>query len=255
VTDYSMMNRVDNLSLGPFVSRIYWAITGATARSSADLVRVALIAAADILVLGLTIRATAADANRGDPDWRTYSLWIATAIMLSPVGWHHYLLLLTIPMVQMVASAADGRTSSRSIWMAALAYLLSAVSLRLFNRFLVPPPTEFQLLFPWLARALEETSFLALLTGYVAAYWFATDRVLRVPQRGVVYAPKEPNPRPLPTWEGEQEQKSGPLFRAVRAFLSCSPSRARSALSFLFPFPLGKGLGVRFLDFFRRARA
>jgi len=30
-------------------------------------------------------------------------------------------------------------------------------------------------------RALEETSFVALLTGYIAAYWFATDHVRRVP--------------------------------------------------------------------------
>jgi len=65
--------------------------------------------------------------------------------------------------------------------MAALAYALSAVSLRVFNRFLIPPPTDFQRTFPWLVRALEETSFVALLTGYVAAYWFATDHVRRVP--------------------------------------------------------------------------
>jgi hypothetical protein len=61
--------------------------------------------------------------------------------------------------------------------MAASAYLLSAISLRAFSRFMVPPPTEFQLTFPWLARTLEETSFLALLTGYIAAYWFASDNV------------------------------------------------------------------------------
>ena len=58
-----------------------------------------------------------------------------------------------------------------------MAYAFSVVSLRVFNRFLIPPPTEFQHIFPWLARALEETSFIALLTGYIAAYWFATDRV------------------------------------------------------------------------------
>ena len=127
----------------------------------------------------MTIRATLADTNRRDPDWRIYSLWIATSIMLSPVGWHHYLVLLAIPFVQLVASAADGRSSSRAVWMAALAYALSVVSLRVFNRFLIPPPTGFQLIFPSLARALEETSFIALLTGYIAAYWFATDHPRR----------------------------------------------------------------------------
>jgi hypothetical protein len=181
VTDYSMMNRVDNLSLGPFVSRTFWALTGTASGSSTDWIRRVGIAVADIVVLGMTIRATLADANRGDPDWRIYSLWIATSIMLSPVGWHHYLVLLAIPFVQLAASAADGRSSSRAVWMAALAYVLSAVSLRVFNRFLMPPPTEFQLIFPWLARALEETSFIAFLTGYIAAYWFATDHGRQVP--------------------------------------------------------------------------
>ena len=181
LTDYSIVNRVDNLSLGPLVSRTWWAFTGTAPGSSADWLRRAAIAVAGIVVLGMTIRATLADANRRDPDWRVYSLWIATAIMFSPVAWHHYLLLLTIPFVQLVASAAQGRSRSRAVWMAALAYALSALSLRVFNRFLIPPPTDFQRTFPWLVRALEETSFVALLTGYVAAYWFATDHVRRVP--------------------------------------------------------------------------
>jgi len=192
LTDYSIVNRVDNLSLGPFVSRTWWAFTGTAPGSSTDWLRRAAVAIADIVVLGMTIRATLADANRRNPDWRVYSLWIATAIMFSPVAWHHYLLLLTIPFVQLVASAAQGRSRSRAVWMAALAYALSAVSLRVFNRFLIPPPTDFQRTFPWLVRALEETSFVALLTGYVAAYWFATDHVRRVP------ATQEATVAPLP---------------------------------------------------------
>jgi len=174
LTDYRVVNRVDDLSLGPFVSRMFWSLTGTAPGSSADWIRRATIGVADTVVLGLTIRATLLDRNRGDPDWRIYSMWIATAIMLTPVGWHHYLVLLAIPFVQMVASAEQSRSSSRAIWMAVGSYLLSAISLRAFSRFMVPPPSQFQIAFPWVARALEETSFIALLTGYVAAYWFAT---------------------------------------------------------------------------------
>ena len=198
LTDYRVVNRVDDLSLGPFVSRMFWSLTGTAPGSSADWIRRAAIAAADAVVLGLTIRATLADTSRRDPDWRIYSLWIATAIMLTPVGWHHYLVLLAIPFVQMVA-AAERQRSSRAIWMAALAYLLSAVSLRAFSRFMVPPPTAFQLDFPWLASMLEETSFIALLTGYIAAYWFVTDQVHRVPaaENAVAAAETRQNPRAL----------------------------------------------------------
>ena len=188
LTDYRVVSRVDNLSLGPFVSRMFWSVTGTAPGSSADWIRRSAIGAADIVVLGLTIRATLLDRNRGDPDWRIYSMWIATAIMLTPVGWHHYLVLLAIPFVQMVVSAAEGRSSPRAIWMAVGSYLLSAISLRAFSSFMVPPPTEFQMALPRLARALEETSFIALLTGYIAAYWFATDDVAPFPSpegRGV----------------------------------------------------------------------
>src|SRR5260370_1161500 len=62
-----------------------------------------------------------------------------------------------------------------------LSFVHGAIWLRAFSRFMVPPPTEFQIAFPWVARALEETSFIALLTGYVAAYWFATDDALLFP--------------------------------------------------------------------------
>ncbi|MFZ0677009.1 glycosyltransferase family 87 protein [Candidatus Binatus sp.] len=184
LTDYRVVSPVDNLSLGPFVSRMFWSLTSTAPGSSADWVRRAAIATADVVVLGLTIRATLVDSDRRDPDWRIYSLWIATAVMLTPVGWHHYLVLLAIPFVQIVASATEDRSNSRAIWMAALAYFLSAISLRAFSRFMVPPPTAFQLALPWLARALEETSFVALLTGYISAYWFATDQV-RVPMTDV----------------------------------------------------------------------
>ncbi len=199
LTDYRVVGRVDNLSLGPFVSRMFWSLTGTAPGSSADWIRRSAIGAADIVVLGLTIRATLADRNRDDPYWRIYSLWIATAIMLTPVGWHHYLVLLAIPFVQMVASAAERRSSSRAIWMAVGAYLLSAISLRAFSRFMVPPPTEFQISFPLLAHALEETSFLALLTGYIATYWFATDHAHPVPapQDAISVAQIDQNPRPL----------------------------------------------------------
>ena len=199
LTDYRVVGRVDNLSLGPFVSRMFWSLTGTAPGSSADWIRRSAIGAADIVVLGLTIRATLLDRNRDDPDWRIYSLWIATAIMLTPVGWHHYLVLLAIPFVQMVASAAERRSSSRAIWMAVGAYLLSAISLRAFSRFMVPPPTEFQISFPLLAHALEETSFLALLTGYIATYWFATDHAHPVPapQDAILVAQIDQNPRPL----------------------------------------------------------
>ncbi len=59
---------------------------------------------------------------------------------------------------------------------------------------LIPPPTEFQLIFPWIARVLEETSFIALLTGFIATYWFATDRARTVSVTRPTFVPAQPDP-------------------------------------------------------------
>jgi len=48
-----------------------------------------------------------------------------------------------------------------SIGWAVGAYLQARFRCAAFSRFMVPPPTEFQISFPLLAHALEETSFLA----------------------------------------------------------------------------------------------
>ena len=44
LTDYRVVSRVDNLSLGPFVSRMFWSLTGTAPGSSADWIRRAAIA-------------------------------------------------------------------------------------------------------------------------------------------------------------------------------------------------------------------
>ena len=64
LTDYRVVNRVDNLSLGPFVSRMFWALTGTAPGSSVDWMRRAAMAIADVVVLGLTIRATLEYSDR-----------------------------------------------------------------------------------------------------------------------------------------------------------------------------------------------
>jgi hypothetical protein len=162
------------VSLAPFVSRMYWVLFGWESGRPVDWIRRAAAVAANLIVLGVTARATLAGTGQRDDDYRIYSLWIATSLLLSPIAWIHYLTLMVIPFVQTAIATSCHRASRRAIWMATGSYLLTSVSvpitLRLFSR-----TTAFQLAFPSLSEPLLETGFFALLMGYVAAYWFAVD--------------------------------------------------------------------------------
>lgn len=159
------------ISIAPFVSRMYWAVFGSTAP---DLLRHAAIFAADALVFGLTIRVTVTGLARRDDNFRIFSLWVVTTMLLSPIAWHHYLVLLIIPFVQMTIAAVQGRTHSRALWMAAGSYLLASVSVPMTYQ-LLAHPSAFQHAFPSLSAPLLETGFFTLLMGFIAAYWFAVD--------------------------------------------------------------------------------
>lgn len=163
-----------DISVAPFVSRMFRALFGSTSGFATDWLLRAAIVAADAIILGMTVRATLIGVGRRDDNYRTYSLWVVTSVLLSPVAWHHFLMLLVIPFVQLAVAAVQNRASRRALWMAAGSYLLAGVSVPitypLFMR-----PTAFQLAFPSLSAPLLETGFLTLLMGYTAAYWFTVD--------------------------------------------------------------------------------
>jgi hypothetical protein len=162
------------ISIAPFVSRMYWAAFGATAP---DLLRHAAIFAVDALVFGLTVRATIVGVGRRDDDFRIFSLWIVMMLMLSPIAWHHYLVLLVIPFVQITIAAVQGRGPRPALWMAVGSYLLACVSVPITFG-LLAHPTAFQRAFPSLCAPLLETGFFTLLMGYVASYWLAVDSLI-----------------------------------------------------------------------------
>ena len=101
---------------------------------------------------------TLASAGRRDNDHRIYSLWIVTTILLSPIAWHHYLVLLVLPFVQMAIAVLNDRARPRELWMATASYLLACVSVPITFQ-LLAHPTAFQRAFPSLSVPLLETGF------------------------------------------------------------------------------------------------
>lgn len=157
-----------NVSLGAFISRMFWYAFPPTRDSLAEVVRRIFAIAAQIGLLALTARATIKMRVSDDGDGRALALWTVTAVLLSPTAWVHYLVLMLIPFILMCAAANRGRASNRAIWMAVASFLLIALSTDGRTAF-GPHATSA------LAIMVAEGSFLSLMMVYVSAYWFVAD--------------------------------------------------------------------------------
>ena len=158
-----------NISLAAFVSRMYWYAFGARAGVS-DVVRSVLVVISEIGVLALTVKATLKSRDTADLDWRAFSLWVVTAVMLSPTAWVHYLVLMLIPFIMMSTAAGRGRSNNRAMWMAVASFMLIALSTGGRTAFGAHPHGLVPIM-------IAECSFVAIAMVYVSAYWFATDEL------------------------------------------------------------------------------
>jgi alpha-1,2-mannosyltransferase len=184
VTSYKRTARAIDVALGPFVSRLFWYGFGAPLPHWLDLVRAAASLGAQALLLLATVLATIRAAPGEDRDWRVYSLWIATAIVLSPLAWPHYMVLLILPFIQLAAALNAGRARARAGWMALANFVVAAVALEVWMRLKLDGQAGAAAQTPMPLQLLAEGNFLAVALGYLAVYWFATDRAPGGGRRG-----------------------------------------------------------------------
>jgi hypothetical protein len=159
-----------NIAAGPSVSRMFWYVFGSHLSPAMEWARRGVSLTVQVLILGFTVKATVGRDADGDPDWRLLALWIMAAILLSPTSWFYYLVLLTIPMVEMSAAALDGRVSARALWAGVASYALAwpyFVGVEAHSHHWAAHPQ----VFVWRAGATP----IALL-AYLSLYWFAVDQ-------------------------------------------------------------------------------
>jgi hypothetical protein len=154
-----------NFALGAVVSRVFWNTSGFSLGVRHDLVRIITMGLAEAALLGFTIKATLM-LGEEERDWRAFSLWIVSFILLSPITWLHYLALLIIPYIQLAIAGHAGRASKRALWMAVASYMLLGLSRT--------GGSTIWSLHPFIP-ALEACGFFALMMMYIAAYWFTID--------------------------------------------------------------------------------
>ncbi len=171
-----------------FVARTLWALYPHPSLAP-KIARYAIVGAADLAAIALTLRATLRHGKRSDPDWRVFSLWIATSVFLLPVAWDYDLVLMLIPFVQLACASARGEASRRAVAAAVASYLLILFWECVIGHVL-PSGTALQM-------TVGEAGFLSLGAAWLAAYWFAVDghAAAALPMRG---GPPQPSGRLTP---------------------------------------------------------
>jgi len=109
------------INIDSFVSRLFWQI--ASADPALDWIRRLLALAAQITLLGLTLRATAASRPERGHDLFAFALWIVTAALLSPTAWVHYMVLFLFGFAVLATAAIHGEASSLAIWLGLASFL------------------------------------------------------------------------------------------------------------------------------------
>lgn len=164
-TRRAFLENPSNLSIGAFVSRLFWWLQGRVPGLGSDYLRMGAVAIAVAFVLALTISATRSSINE-EQNWSAFGLWIIASIMLSPIAWSHYLVLLIIPYVQLAIASQARRATRRALLMAMGSYIVigttgTAVSgIPELHRYL---------------RVLNQSMFVSMLMAYLAMYWFVFD--------------------------------------------------------------------------------
>jgi hypothetical protein len=172
-----------DLATNAFISRLFWHFFGKYPSTPIDQLRELAIAGADFLLVGFTVLATLASprsvarsiagltvatSSFEDPDWKLFSLWIVTSVLLSPIAWIYYQVLYIVLFARIASAASAGRASRRAVIMT----LVCIATMYVWILIGIDYSNQTNL---WWKYVLSEFGFLSMLTGYIAAYWFATD--------------------------------------------------------------------------------
>ncbi len=158
-----------NVSLHGFLDRLFFYAVGPAPSWLLQILHFVTVASAETAILALAVWPTYQRRQRPGLDRPTYALWVASSIILSPLSWIHYMVLLLIPFAEIARAAEKHDCSSRAAWAAVASYLIISLAS------LLREPTVGASLWDQGVRYLAEGSTIALLLGFLAAVWLAMD--------------------------------------------------------------------------------
>jgi glycosyl transferase family 87 len=184
-----------DVSIRALLIRTFANVFGGRLDSRIEILQRITILGAQLTILALTVWPALRTPRQPVFDRRAYSLWVAATVVLSPLPWIHYMVLLLIPLVAIAGAATRPDCSRRAFYAAVASYLLIAVTVHLRENYVGADRWAHGV------RYLAEGSSGALLLGFLAAYWYATDPI------GSADAPHESfvNPEPIRVAQGDMD--------------------------------------------------
>jgi hypothetical protein len=185
-----------NVSLHGFLDRFFFYAGGPAPGGVLQILHFVTLISVEIVILALTVWPTYQRRQRPDLDRPTYALWVAASIVLSPLSWIHYMVLLLIPFAEIASAGERHECSSRTAWAALASYLMVSIS-RLLRK-----PVVGAILWDQGVKYLAEGSTLALMLGFFAAVWLVTDTTGSAQSENPERAPLAIDPRSLSASQG-----------------------------------------------------
>ncbi len=164
--------RFDDVAIGAMVSRLLGADP---ADAGLEFARRAAVAIAELAIIALTVRATLKSAEQPDnSDDHVIALWVVAAILLSPIVWVHYLVLLLIPFAVLVRYRLHSGASRRARQLGIRSYMIAELLMAIYLWF--GTLADWTQHLPYWTLYLSTGGWsLSLLLAYAAAYCLAVD--------------------------------------------------------------------------------
>ena len=108
-----------NVSLDAFIMRPLMIWFGVDLPQTVALLKGMIVIAARVVILALVFLATIRKRDVDDRRGRGFSLWIVTMLILTPVVWLHYMVLLILPFGLIAVAAYHGEINPR-VWRCAI---------------------------------------------------------------------------------------------------------------------------------------
>ena len=157
-----------NTAPASFIWRMCFYLNGWKLGAAGDRFAHLLGYGASLAIMAFTLKATFRRGGAPDRDWRLFALWTLTSIEVLPVSWLNYNTLLFVPFALIASAGVFNRVSDRTTWAAMLSYFLSVFA---FGGLLFLDP-RLPIAFVVL---VAECKSIAVVVGYLSAYWFAID--------------------------------------------------------------------------------
>jgi hypothetical protein len=161
-----------DIAISGFVYRAFHGFSSEPYSPGASVGQIATVVICDASVLALSAWSSIRAPVEEDYELRTFPLWVVAMLLVSPLAWIHYMVLLYVPLVLIAVAGIRRQTSSVAIAAAGLCYTLPLIRSAFLH--VLPARPALFVKEPQLEHVILEMAFASVVFGFIAAHSHAT---------------------------------------------------------------------------------